>query len=107
MTLFQIEILAMKSNVRRVWIFLMELRSVDDQLKVTFVEEDLRSRVRVPSHFERSFTNHIVLAVDPSFSQARFADFSALTILEIIQHEDRTICFVKDVQLERMKQSEL
>jgi hypothetical protein len=86
---------------------LCEFVSEDDQLKVTFVEEDLRSRVRVSTYFERSFTNHIVLAVDPSFSQARFADFSALAILEIIQHEDRTICFVKDVQLERMKQSEL
>jgi len=86
---------------------LCEFVSEDEQLKVTFVEEDLRARVRPPTFFERSFTVQTVLAVDPSFSQARFADFSALAILEIIQHDNRTVCFVKDVQLERMKQSEL
>lgn len=86
---------------------LCEFVSEDDQTKVTFLEEDLRARVKLSSFFERSRKVRTILTVDPSFSKSRFADFSALAVLDIIEHENRTVCYVRDVRLERLKQSEL
>jgi predicted ATP-grasp superfamily ATP-dependent carboligase len=86
---------------------LCEFVSEDDQIKVTFVEDDLRRRLKPADFFDRAPRNVTVLAVDPAFSVARYADFSALAVIRIHQYEDRMIAFVIDVHLERLKQSEL
>jgi Terminase RNaseH-like domain len=86
---------------------LCEFVSEDDQIKCTFVEDDLRRRCKPADFFDRAARNVTVLAVDPAFSVARYADFSALAVIRIHQYEDRMIAFVVDVHLERMKQSEL
>ncbi len=86
---------------------LCEFVSEEDQIKVTFVEDDLRRRLKPADAFDRSPRIFTVLSVDPAFSVARYADFSALAVIRLHQFENRTIAFVVDVHLERMKQSEL
>jgi hypothetical protein len=86
---------------------LCEFVSDEDQIKVTFTDEDLRARLRGLTAFDKSPRVFTILAVDPAFSIARYADFSALAVIRTHQHEDRTIAFVVDVALERMRQSEL
>jgi hypothetical protein len=86
---------------------LVEFVSEDDQIKVTFTDDDLRRRLKPADFFDRSPRQFTILAVDPAFSVARYADFSALAVISMHLYEDRTIAFVRDVHLERLKQSEL
>jgi len=86
---------------------LCEFVSEDDQIKVTFTDDDLRARLKGITAFDSSPRIFTILAVDPSLSVARYADFSALAVIRTHQYENRTIAFVVDVVLERMKQSEL
>jgi hypothetical protein len=84
-------------------------QEADAQLKVTFTEDQLKAALRNIGTFDRAQTIYTVIAVDPAFSISRFADFSCIACLRIVQdtQTQKTICFVTDVFLDRLKQSEL
>jgi hypothetical protein len=86
----------------------------DDELsRVTFTREALDKAIRPPNAFPLAKRSFRVLCCDPSHSVSRYADYSALAIIDFLETpNERTgvlenIAFVRDMKLERMKTSDL
>jgi hypothetical protein len=79
----------------------------NSDLKVEFSEEDLLQRTVKHEFFSQSPLLETVMSIDTAFSTSRFADFSCIATLELRSHYNKTVAVVKDVVLDRLKQSEL
>jgi hypothetical protein len=92
---------------------LVEYFDEDSDSRVTFTREALDKAVRPPSAFPLAKRSFRVLAVDPSHSVSRYADYSALAIIDFLESPNEKtgvldhIAFVRDFRLERMTTSNL
>jgi hypothetical protein len=75
----------------------------DDSVKCSFTREQLDKAIRPATAFSLAKRSFRVLCCDPSHSVSRYADYSALAIIDFLE----TIAFVRDMKLERMKTSDL
>ena len=81
-------------------------KDADSDLKVTFEEDDLRNHTRPLGFFDTPISTS-VLAIDRAFSVSQYADFSCITAARIQRRDQKTVCVVTDVRMERWKESEL
>jgi hypothetical protein len=92
---------------------LVEYFDEDSDSRVTFTREQLDKAIRPASAFPLAKRTFRVLAVDPSHSVSRYADFSALVIMDFLENpNERTgvlenVCFIREIKLERLKTSDL
>lgn len=86
--------------------FIVFPKAEDDDLRVTFEEDDLISHTRSVGHFETP-TYTKCLSLDRAWSLSKFADFSCLTVGTVQQVKDKTAVVIRDVRMDRWKESEL
>lgn len=79
---------------------------VDADIKVQFLEDELRVRTRPKAFFENPIS-HTCLSLDRAWSVSKYADFSCLVLGKIIQVNQKTACVIADVWLDRVRESEL
>jgi hypothetical protein len=79
----------------------------DSELRVTFEEADLRARMRPIGSFESTVLTRTVIGLDRAFSISKYADFSCLCVSRLQVKENRQIMAVIDVQMDRVRESEL
>jgi hypothetical protein len=82
-------------------------RNEDADIRCTFDEARLRDHVKPISFFLTSPVQKTVLAVDTAFSTAMTADFSCLTTIKILKHEEKDCAVVWDCDLGRWPYSDL
>lgn len=102
----------MSANKKNLRIFRMQnlcefVPEEDDLLRCTFTEDDLRRRVRLASYFDQFPKVDTVAAIDTAFSVSKYADMSCICVADLRKDGNKTIIVVKDVILDRLKQSEL
>ena len=79
----------------------------DSELRVTFEEADLRARMRPIGSFESTVLTRTVIGLDRAFSISKYADFSCLCVSRLQVKDNRQIMAVIDVQMDRVRESEL
>jgi hypothetical protein len=82
-------------------------RDEDADIRCTFDEVRLKEHVKPISFFLTSPIQKTVLAVDTAFSTAMTADFSCLTTIRILKHEEKDCAVVWDCDLGRWPYSDL
>jgi hypothetical protein len=92
---------------------LVEYFDEDSSIKCSFTREQLDKAIRPTSAFPLAKRTFRVLAVDPSHSVSRYADYSCLAVMDLLENPDErtgvleNVCFIRDIKLERMKTSDL
>jgi hypothetical protein len=82
-------------------------RDEDADARCTFDEIKLREHIKHASFFLSDPVSKIVLSVDTAFSTAMTADFSCLTTIKILRHDDKDCAVVWDVDMARWPYSDL
>ena len=81
-------------------------RDLDSGLRVTFELEDLEIHTKGVGTFDTpTYTKFLV--VDRAWSVSKFADYSCLNVSTIQKVKEKTTMPLRDVRLERLKESEL
>jgi hypothetical protein len=78
----------------------------DEGLTVSFTEDEIKARIRQAGFFDAP-VSHTVMSLDRAYSVSRYADYSCLCVGRIFQRDNRTMCGILDVKLERLKESQL
>jgi hypothetical protein len=82
-------------------------RDADADIKCTFEEVKLREHCKPLSFFQQDLVTKTVLSIDTAFSTAMSADFSCLTTIKILKHENKDAAVVIDVDMARYTYSDL
>jgi hypothetical protein len=82
-------------------------RDEEADQRCTFDEIRLKEHIKPTSFFLASPVQKIVLAVDTAFSVAHTADYSCITAIKILKHEEKDVAVVWDVDLGRWPISDI
>src|SRR5208283_4401083 len=81
-------------------------KSTDSELRVTFEIEDLERHTRGAGHFEVA-TYTKCMSFDRAWSVSKYADYSCITVGTVQQVNSKQSVVIRDVRMERLKESEL